>query len=58
MFDQNHDGGMNFEEFAALWKYVTDWTNIFRTYDRDNTGNMDRHELSTALSSFGMIFIS
>lgn len=53
MFDKNQNGTVNFEEFGALWKYVTDWQNCFRSFDSDNSGNIDRNELKTALTNFG-----
>jgi len=53
MFDRDSDGAINFEEFVQLWKYVSDWTQTFRSYDRDNSGNIDKSELMTALTSFG-----
>lgn len=53
MFDKNQTGTVNFEEFGALWKYVTDWENCFLSFDRDNSGNIDANELKTALINFG-----
>ncbi|XP_018343562.1 PREDICTED: programmed cell death protein 6 isoform X2 [Trachymyrmex septentrionalis] len=53
MFDKKQIGTVSFEEFGALWKYVTDWENCFRSFDRDNSGNIDRNELKTALINFG-----
>ena len=53
MFDRKQSGAIDFQEFQALWKYVTDWQNCFRSFDRDNSGSIDRHELKTALTSFG-----
>lgn len=53
MFDSDHSGSINFQEFAGLWKYVTDWQATFRSYDRDNSGSIDKRELQTALTSFG-----
>ncbi|XP_051166149.1 programmed cell death protein 6 isoform X1 [Leptopilina boulardi] len=53
MFDKRQSGTVNFEEFGALWKYVTDWQNCFRSFDNDGSGNIDRQELKTALTSFG-----
>ena len=53
MFDKKNTGTVSFEEFGALWKYVTDWQNCFRSFDRDNSGNIDRNELKNALVSFG-----
>lgn len=53
MFDKKGTGTVSFEEFGALWKYVTDWQNCFRSFDRDNSGNIDRAELKNALTNFG-----
>ena len=53
MFDRQNKGMVNFEDFGALWKYVTDWQNCFRSFDRDNSGNIDRSELKHALITFG-----
>ncbi|KAL3860583.1 hypothetical protein ACJMK2_010685 [Sinanodonta woodiana] len=53
MFDRDNSGTVNFQEFASLWKYVTDWQNCFRSYDRDGSGAIDKNELKMALTSFG-----
>ncbi|CAK5085197.1 unnamed protein product [Meloidogyne enterolobii] len=53
MFDSDNDGGISFNEFQALWNYVNDWSRTFRTFDRDNSGNIDRGELMSALTQFG-----
>ncbi|XP_014670371.1 PREDICTED: programmed cell death protein 6-like [Priapulus caudatus] len=53
MFDMDHSGTITFNEFSGLWKYVTDWQQTFRFFDRDNSGSIDQNELKTALTSFG-----
>lgn len=53
MFDKDRSGTIDFEEFSALWKYVTDWQKCFRTYDTDSSGAIDEGELKYALTSFG-----
>lgn len=53
MFDKQNRGTVSFEDFGALWKYVTDWQNCFRSFDRDNSGNIDKEELKSALIAFG-----
>nr|CAB3264727.1 programmed cell death protein 6-like [Phallusia mammillata] len=53
MFDHDHSGTIGFNEFSGLWKYVTDWQSTFRSYDRDNSGSIDKNELKNALTSFG-----
>lgn len=32
MFDSNHDGSIDINEFAALWKYVQEWKSCFDRY--------------------------
>ena len=32
---------------------MTDWLNCFRSFDKDNSGNIDKRELMAALTSFG-----
>ncbi|XP_058450156.1 programmed cell death protein 6 [Malaya genurostris] len=53
MFDRSNRGCVNFQDFGALWKYVTDWQNCFRSFDTDNSGNIDKNELKSALTAFG-----
>lgn len=53
MFDRENRGQVSFQDFGALWKYVTDWQNCFRSFDTDNSGNIDRDELRNALQAFG-----
>ena len=57
MFDKDGSGTVSFEEFCALWKYVTDWLNCFKSFDRDNSGSIDKNELKTAFTTFGMSFL-
>ena len=38
MFDRNGSRTINFEEFQELWRFVTEWLNCFRSFDRDNSG--------------------
>ncbi|EEB19072.1 Programmed cell death protein, putative [Pediculus humanus corporis] len=53
MFDRRNTGTISFDEFGALWKYVTDWQTCFRSFDRDNSGTIDKGEFQTALQTFG-----
>lgn len=50
MFDRDRTGTINFQEFGALWKYVNDWQTTFKSYDRDNSGSIDKNELKTGES--------
>ncbi|XP_002741580.1 programmed cell death protein 6-like [Saccoglossus kowalevskii] len=56
MFDRQNKGTINFQEFGALWKYITDWQNTFRSHDTDNSGFIDKNELKNALTAFGYRF--
>jgi peflin len=40
-------------QFAGLWKYIKDWQNVFRHFDRDRSGSIDGQELAEALRQFG-----
>lgn len=53
MFDKSNTGTISFDDFGALWKYITDWQNCFRSFDKDGSGNIDRNELRAALQTFG-----
>ncbi|XP_078543914.1 programmed cell death protein 6 isoform X2 [Lissotriton helveticus] len=52
MFDRENKRGVNFSEFAGVWKYITDWQGVFRTYDRDGSGAIDKNELKQALTGY------
>lgn len=53
MFDVDRSGTINYTEFAGLWKYISDWQNVFRHFDRDRSGSIEGHELTEAFRSFG-----
>ncbi|KAI0811270.1 hypothetical protein BC629DRAFT_1480018 [Irpex lacteus] len=52
-FDRDHSGTITFDEFAGLFKYIFEWQQIFKRFDRDNSHSIDRSELQAALSQFG-----
>ncbi|KXN90529.1 Programmed cell death protein 6 [Leucoagaricus sp. SymC.cos] len=53
IFDTDRSGTISFTEFAGLWKYISDWQNVFRHFDRDHSGSIEGRELAEALHSFG-----
>ena len=60
MFDRDKSGTINFQEFGSLWKYVNDWQTTFKSYDRDQSGSIDKLELKTGktLSQDSSLFLS
>jgi len=53
IFDTDRNGTINFNEFSGLWKYIKDWQNVFRHFDKDRSGSIDGGELRDALAQFG-----
>jgi len=53
IFDTDRSGSIGFVEFSGLWKYIADWQNVFRHFDRDQSGSIEGRELAEALRSFG-----
>ncbi|RPD57828.1 EF-hand [Lentinus tigrinus ALCF2SS1-7] len=53
IFDTDRSGTIGFNEFSGLWKYIKDWQNVYRHFDRDNSGSIDGQELQQALHQFG-----
>jgi Ca2+-binding EF-hand superfamily protein len=53
IFDTDRNGTIDFNEFCGLWKYIKDWQNVFRHFDRDRSGSIDGGELRDALAQFG-----
>ncbi|THU77140.1 EF-hand, partial [Dendrothele bispora CBS 962.96] len=51
--DQDRKGTIGFKQFTNLWKYIKDWQNVFRHFDRDRSGFIDGGGLREALSQFG-----
>lgn len=53
MLDTNFSGKLDFTEFQTLTVEITKWKNVFRTYDKDNSGKLNSFELRDALESSG-----
>lgn len=53
IFDTDRSGTIGFNEFSGLWKYIKDWQNVYRHFDRDRSGSIDGQELHQALQQFG-----
>jgi len=53
IFDTDRSGTIGFKEFSGIWNYIKDWQNVFRRFDQDRSGTIDRGELDNALRQFG-----
>merc|ERR1711881_489985 len=53
MFDHDKTGEISYNEFGSLWRYVIDWQNCFKSFDKDKSGSINRQELEAALTTFG-----
>ncbi|XP_055686042.1 peflin [Lutzomyia longipalpis] len=56
MFDQDHSGTIDINEFDRLYTYINQWLNAFKSYDRDSSGHIDEGELSSAFQQMGFRF--
>ncbi len=45
--DADHDDRLSRDEYAAIWKSVTDVERNFRFFDRDGSGFIERQEFLT-----------
>lgn len=51
--DTDRNGKLGFEEFVDLWRDLVRWRNVFKTFDKDNSGSFSTHELRAAMKSVG-----
>ena len=54
MFDRDHSGTIDLQEFQGLWTYLSQWRGIFEQFDRDRSGTIDANELNTGNSLFSL----
>lgn len=46
MFDRDNSGTVDIHSFGKLFEYINQWLNIFKTYDRNQSGQIDDQELN------------
>lgn len=56
MFDQDHSGTIDINEFSKLYTYINQWLAMFRSYDQDKSGNIEESELAQAFTQMGFRF--
>ncbi|TQS34118.1 hypothetical protein Golomagni_05512 [Golovinomyces magnicellulatus] len=53
LFDTNHTGTINFEEFCGLWEFLGSWRTLFDHFDADGSGDINIDEYTNAFIAFG-----
>jgi len=53
MFDKDATATIDFNEFKSLWNFVLQWEKVFRKFDEDQSGAIDKSEFRKALETFG-----
>ena len=53
MFDKDSTSTIDFNEFQSLWNFIIEWEKVFRGFDEDQSGSIDKVEFRKALASFG-----
>jgi len=53
VFDRDHNGSINFQEYSAMHKFLTCMQQAFFNADKDKNGLLDTQEVHQALSSTG-----
>ncbi|XP_055379714.1 peflin [Condylostylus longicornis] len=56
MFDTDASGTIDVQEFEKLFNYINQWLQVFKTYDRDQSGHIEEQELSQAFAQMGFRF--
>ncbi|KAI9452872.1 hypothetical protein BJY52DRAFT_891179 [Lactarius psammicola] len=54
IFDLDNSRGIGFREFGPLWKFITQWRQMFESFDVDHDGKIGADELSRALAHYDL----
>jgi len=54
IFDVDNSRGIGFQEFESLWNYITQWRQMFESFDIDRNGKIDADELGRALAHYDL----
>jgi Ca2+-binding EF-hand superfamily protein len=53
VFDKDHSGQINFQEYASLHQFLVSMQNAFNTADKTRRGFLDTNEVQTAIQMAG-----
>jgi len=54
IFDLDKSKGIGFKEFESLWNYITQWKQMFESFDIDRNGKINADELGRALAHYDL----
>jgi len=55
VFDLNKNGNIDFDEYAALHKFLLNMQGLFQQQDKDHNGRLDSNEMASALTAGGFV---
>jgi len=53
-FKLDDNDRIGFEDFEPLWNYITQWRQMFDSFDADRDGKIDANELGQALAYYNI----
>lgn len=53
MFSQGNSKSIDFQGFQHLFQYINQWKQAFQSFDKDNSGAIDRGEFGQTLFQMG-----
>lgn len=56
MFNKDGTGTINVQEFQQLYRFVNQWLDTFRGYDKDQSGLIEEAEVAQAFQQMGYRF--
>lgn len=56
MFSKDQSGTVNVDEFQHLYKFVNQWLQTFKSFDKDQSGVIEEEEVSQAFQQMGYRF--
>lgn len=55
MFDSQHNGTVDFNQFCALWKFIQTAQSSFTAFDKDKSGRLDLREVWSGITQTGFV---
>lgn len=56
LFDHDHTGTINLQEFGQLFTFINQWIEVYRRFDKDNSGTISEPELMSGTEGWDFKF--